>query len=70
MQPVPMSKFLKTVLLTAAATGAAALLLHQLDLESAREQMNQSRQEFPGLDPEDMKEEDVAMLLNELASQL
>lgn len=65
-----MSKFWKTVLLTTAATGAAAVLLHQLDLESAREQLRETGPEFPGLDPDDMGEEDVAMLLNELASQL
>jgi len=64
------SKFWKTVLLTAAATGAAAVLLRQLDLESARDELRRSEPEFPGLDPEDMQEEDVAMLLNELASQL
>lgn len=65
-----MSKFWKTVLLTAAATGAAAVLLHQLDLESARKELRESGPEFPGFDPDDMGEEDVAMLLNELASQL
>ena len=62
-----MSKFWKTVLLTAAATGAAAVLLHQLDLESARDELRETDPEFPGLDPD---EDDVAMLLNELASQL
>lgn len=65
-----MSKFLKTLLLTAAATGVAALVLHQLDLDAARSELEGSDSEFPGMDPEDMKEEDVAMLLNELASQL
>lgn len=65
-----MSKFLKTLLLTAAATGVAAMILHQIDLESARDELARSRSEFPGMDPDDMKEEDVAMLLNELASQL
>jgi hypothetical protein len=64
------SKFWKTVLLTAAATGAAAVLLHQLDLESARDELRNAGPEFPGLDPDDMGEDDVAMLLNELASQL
>lgn len=65
-----MSKFLKTLLLTATATGAAALLLHQLDLESARNETRETEPEFPGMDPDNMKEEDVAMLLNELASHL
>jgi len=65
-----MSKFLKTLLLTAAATGVAAIVLHQLDLDTARGELEGSDSEFPGMDPEDMKEEDVAMLLNELASQL
>lgn len=65
-----MSKFLKTILLTATATGAAAYLLYQLDLESVREEINETGPEFPGMDPDDMNEEDVAMLLNELASHL
>ena len=63
-----MSKFWKTLLLTAAATGAAALVLSQLDLDAAREELADDG--FPAPDPEDMGEEDVAMLLNELASQL
>ena len=65
-----MSKLLRTVLLTAAATGAAALALHQLDLESARTEQGNLDSDLPGPDPENMGEEDVAMLLNELASQL
>lgn len=65
-----MSKLLKTILLTATATGAAAYVLYQLDLESARKDINETGPEFPGMDPDDMKEEDVAMLLNELASHL
>lgn len=65
-----MSKFWKTLLLTATATGVAAVVLHQLDLEAARDELAESGPEFPGMDPDDMKEEDVAMLLNELASQL
>jgi len=65
-----MSKFLKTLLLTAAATGAAAVVLHQLDLEAARQERADEPPGFPGMDPENMGEEDVAMLLNELASQL
>lgn len=65
-----MSKFWKTLLLTAAATGVAALVLRQLDLDAAREEWADSGSEGPGPDPEDIGEEDVAMLLNELASQL
>jgi len=65
-----MSKFVRALLLTAAATGAAALVLRQVDLDAARSEMNDAGPGFPGLDPEDMQEEDVAMLLNELASQL
>lgn len=65
-----MSKFFKALLLTAAATGVAAVVLHQLDLDAAREALAEREDSFPGLDPDDMKEEDVAMLLNELASQL
>ena len=65
-----MSKFLKTLLLTAAATGAAAFVLHQLDLDAAREELADAEPDFPGMDPENMGEEEVAMLLNELASQL
>lgn len=63
-----MSKFLRTLLLTAAATGAAALVLRQLDLEAARAE--QATPGMPGMDPDEMEEEDVAMLLDELASQL
>lgn len=65
-----MSKLLRTLLLTAAATGAAAVLLQQIDLEAARADLAETGPEFPGLDPQDMKEEDVAMLLDELASHL
>ncbi len=63
-----MSKFIRTLLLTAAATGAAALVLRQLDLEAARAE--QADPGIPGMDPDNMEEEDVAMLLDELASQL
>jgi len=65
-----MSKFLKTLLLTAAATGVAALVLRQLDLDAAREEWADTGPEVPGPDPENIGEEDVAKLLNELASQL
>lgn len=60
-----MRTFLKALLLSAAATGVAALLLEQLDLDAARPDPDQG---FP--DPENMEEEDVETLLNELAAQL
>lgn len=62
-----MRKFVKALLLSAAATGVAALLLEQLDLEAARPDPDAG---FPGPDPENMAEEDVETLLNELAAQL
>ena len=62
-----MSKFTKAFLLSVAATGAAALLLSQLDLDAAPSNPEPG---FPGPDPDDIAEEDVEMLLNELASQL
>jgi hypothetical protein len=65
-----MSKFLRALLLAGAATGVAALVLYQIDLEAARDDLGDAPPGFPGMDPEDMGEEDVAMLLNELASQL
>lgn len=60
-----MRKFTKALLLSAAATGVAALLLNQLDLDAARPDPNSG---FP--DPDDFAEEDVENLLNELASHL
>jgi hypothetical protein len=65
-----MSRFLRSLLITAAATGAAAYVLSQIDFEAARAELADHGPEFPGMDPENMQEEDVAMLLNELASQL
>jgi hypothetical protein len=62
-----MSKFTKAFLLSAAATGVAALLLNQFDLDAARPDPDPG---FPGPNPDDIAEEDVEMLLNELASQL
>lgn len=62
-----MRKFTKALILSAAATGVAALLLEQLDLDSARPE---SEDGFPGPDPDDVAEEDVNVLLNELAAQL
>lgn len=63
-----MSKFLKALLLSAVATGVAAILLQQLDLESAAAMNDDDG--LPGMNPDDMAEEDVEMLLKELASQL
>lgn len=62
-----MPKFVKALLLSAAATGVAALLLSRLDLDDGRPEPDAG---FPGPDPETMDEEDVDMLLNELASHL
>jgi len=60
-----MRKLAKALLLSAAATGVAALLLNQLDLDAARPDPNAG---FP--DPDNFAEEDVENLLNELASHL
>lgn len=65
-----MSKFWRTLLLTAAATGVAAVILYQIDLEAARDRLAEAGSDIPDMDPDNMKDEDVAMLLNELASQL
>jgi len=62
-----MCKFTKALLLSAAATGVAALLLDQLDLDATTSDTDPG---FPGPNPDDIAEEDVEMLLNELASQL
>jgi hypothetical protein len=62
-----MRKFVKAFLLSAAATGVAALLLSQLDLDAAR---SDSDTGFPGPDPKDIDADDVETLLNELAAQL
>lgn len=62
-----MGKFTKALLLSAAATGVAALLLDQLDLDAVRSKPDAG---FPGPNPDDIAEEDVAMLLKELGSQL
>lgn len=62
-----MGKFTKALLLSAAATGVAALLLNQLDLDSAPPDQSAG---FPGPNPDDIAEEDVEMLLKELSSQL
>jgi hypothetical protein len=62
-----MRKFVNALLLSAAATGVAALLLDQLDLDGACSSPDAG---FPGPDPENISEEDVENLLGELASQL
>jgi hypothetical protein len=62
-----MSKLTKALLLSAAATGVAAVLLRQLDLDAARPDPDAG---VPGPDPDNIAEDDVEMLLNELASQL
>ena len=63
-----MSKFLKALLISAAATGVAAFVLQKIDLDAATGSDDGGG--FPGMDPEDMSGEDVEMLLKELASQL
>jgi hypothetical protein len=62
-----MSKLTKALLFSAAATGVAALVLNQLDLDAAPPAPDPG---FPGPNPDDIAEEDVEMMLNELASQL
>lgn len=62
-----MGKYTRALLLSAAATGVAALLLNQLDLEAAQTDPDAG---FPGPNPDDIAEEDVEMLLKELGSQL
>ncbi|PSQ72657.1 MAG: hypothetical protein BRD34_04045 [Bacteroidetes bacterium QH_6_64_77] len=62
-----MRKVLRALLLSAAATGVAALLLNQLDLDSAQPDSDSG---VPGPDPENIAQEDVENLLNELAAQL
>ncbi|WP_022836513.1 hypothetical protein [Salisaeta longa] len=60
-----MRKLTKALLLTAAATGAAALVLRQIDWDPPRASGGPA-----ALDPDEMPEEDVNMLLRELAAQL
>jgi hypothetical protein len=62
-----MSKFTKALFLSAAATGVAALVLDQLDLDAAGSGPNDG---IPGPNPDDIAGEDVAMLLKELGAQL
>lgn len=62
-----MSRFLKALLVAGLATGAAALILKYLDLDAADAGDDAP---FPGMDPDTMPEEDVELLLKELASHL
>jgi hypothetical protein len=64
-----MSKFLRALLITAAATGVVAVLLNALDLDGAPD-ADAGAAPFDGMDPDDLSEEDVDTLMNELASQL
>ena len=63
-----MSRVLKAFLISAAATGVAALVLRQLDLENTPSP--ELDDPFSGMDPDAMPEEDVELLMRELASQL
>ena len=63
-----MPKFLKALLISAAATGVAAFVLQKIDLDAATG--SDDTDGFPGMNPEDMAGEDVEMLLKELASHL
>ena len=64
-----MSKFLRALLISAAATGVVALLLNAIDLDRADAPYGDGA-EFPGMDPDDLSDEEVDALMNELASQL
>ena len=62
-----MRKLLKALLLTAAASGAAYVLLDQLDLDAPAPS---SEGGAPGMDPDAMPDDDVQLLLKELGSLL
>lgn len=62
-----MQKVLKALVISAAATGAAALLLKSLRLDEADSPEGPG---FPGMEPEDLAGDDLEMLMDELASQL
>jgi hypothetical protein len=64
-----MSRFLKALLITGVATGAAALILRSLDLESASPELNDDVAAL-GFNPDDIPDGDAELLLKELASQL
>jgi len=62
-----MRKLLKALLLSAAATGVAALVLQRFDLDRS-EAGNDAP--FPGMDPGAMTDDDVEQMLKELGSML
>lgn len=64
-----MSKILKALVVSAAATGVAALALKALDLEATPDPEPQEPG-FPGLGPDELDDEDVGALMNELAQHL
>jgi len=64
-----MRKLFNALLLSAAATGLAALALQQLDLDD-EPSAAASGPSFPGEAPGDMPDEDVEKLLSELGSML
>jgi len=64
-----MRKLFNALLLSAAATGIAALVLQQLDLDG-EPSTAASGPSFPGDMPDDMPDEDVEKLLSELGSML
>jgi hypothetical protein len=61
-----MRKLLKALLVTAAASGVAYLVLDQLDLDAPPSNPASA----PGMDPDAMPDEDVQLLLKELGSLL
>ena len=67
--PLPMSRVLKALLISAAATGVAALVLRQLDLDRPDSSPSDDMP-FGSMDPDAMPDEDVELLMRELASQL
>lgn len=64
-----MSKVVKALIISAAATGAAALALRAFDWYTTSPP-EPDAPEFPGVDPDEMSAEEVDALMNELASQL
>ena len=64
-----MTRVLKALLISAAATGVAALVLRQLDLDQP-DSVSTDDMPFGGMDPDAMPDEDVELLMRELASQL
>lgn len=64
-----MSKFLRALLIAAAATGVVAVIVNALDLD-ATSGADSGASSLASMDPDDLSEEDVDTLMNELASQL